>query len=232
MIQPKPDPRVDALVRAHLRLVPSIVCRYRDYPVEYDELIASGNLGLVIAARKFDATRGVKFPTYATYFVVREVLVAVIRELCPWHTATSGGWKSNRFFKIRAIMRQQPREKWASCVATALDLPEAAAERLLRDFTVVFAAGWDFDRQEDEGAEDPEDAARNVEVASWIARAMTCLTSQESRVIAWRYFDKRELTFEQIGASLGVSRQRAEQIERRALRMLREAAKKEGVDWP
>jgi RNA polymerase sigma factor (sigma-70 family) len=228
----KPDPRVDALVRAHIRLVPSIVNRYRDYPVDCDELIASGNLGLVIAARKFDEARGVRFSTYATYFILREVLVAVIRELNPWHNATSGGWKSNRFFKIRAIMRQQPRERWATCVAGALDMPVATAERLLRDFTVVFTAPWDIDRQADECAADPEDQAGASEMATWITRAMRALTAQEARVIAWRYLDKRELTFEQIGASLGVSRQRAEQVERRALRVLRDAAKKEGIDWP
>jgi RNA polymerase sigma factor (sigma-70 family) len=232
MTQPKSDPRVDALVRANLRFVSSLVSRYRDYPVEYDELVASGNLGLVIAARKFDRDRGFQFTTYAAYFILREILATVVRELCPWHTTTSGGWKPNRFFRIRAIMRQQPRDMWAACMADVLGIPLTTAERIIEDFAVVFSQGWDFERQEDEGAEGPEAAARGTEIAVWIARAMSLLTTQEARVITWRYFDKRELTFQQIGANLGVSRQRAEQIERRALRTLRTAAKKEGVEWP
>lgn len=222
----------DVLIAQHLRLVHSIARRYCDYPVDYDELLASGNLGLVLAAGKFDPDRGVAFTTYATYYITREVLVAVVRELCPWHIATAGPWKSNRFFRLRAIMRDHPREEWSRRVGEALRLPEDVAARLLEDFVVVFAVAWDFDRTEGPEAEDPEGVTDTHRTASWLSGALAVLDEREAKVVSWRYLDRRELSLAAIGKMLGVTRERVRQIESEALAKLRAKAEKDGVTWP
>ena len=93
-------PARDELVGANLRFVVAIALKYRLYGIPVSELIAVGNLGLLHAADKFEPERGLRFLTYAAYWIRAYVLTTVTRS---WSmvSAGSGSFRSKVFFRLR-----------------------------------------------------------------------------------------------------------------------------------
>src|SRR4051794_14828811 len=192
------------IVRANLRLVVAVALRYRGRADELAELVSIGNLALIRAVDKFDFARGHKFSTYATW-VIRNDLVRATR-------------KDGRLRERPALER---RAVYMDTVDTRADPGEQRSARDGREEVMARLLGQ-LDERERRGGGGP--GARGGEEV--MARLLGQLDERERRVLVGRFGigGGREETLRQIGAELGISKERARQIESRALGKLRRYA--------
>jgi len=240
----------DALVRSSLRHVVSIARRYQRYGIPLAELISEGNFGVVRALNKFDATRGTLFITYASYWVRACILQHVLRS---WSIVGSGLPRSRLFFKLR-----RERAKLNSLIGDGaqanlilserLGISEARLSALLqrvdqRDYSLdaeMFQEGspslvsalpsQDPDQEQQALASEFGETALVV-----VQDALTILDARERYIVEQRLLADRdaELSLADIGRNLGISRERARQLEERAKRKLRAriASRPGSTDW-
>lgn len=231
----------DELVRAHLRHVVSIALKYRRYGLSLSELIAEGNFGVVHALRKFEPERGNRFVTYAAYWIRAYVLSHVIRS---WSLVGvgSGALRSKMFFKLR---RERVRlmnllgdsEQVNELLARQFNVPTEQLTSMVqrlesRDVSLdakVFddAASSVLDTLvSPDPAQDLELAAteRQGHLAHAVKTAVAQLDERERYIVEQRLMadDANELSLAEIGRRLGVSRERARQLETRAKRKLKD----------
>jgi RNA polymerase sigma-32 factor len=230
----------DQLLAAHLRYVVAIALRYRRYSVPVEELVSEGNFGLVHALGKFEPGRGTRFVTYAAYWIRAYVLNHVIRS---WSLVGvgSGALRSKMFFRLR-----RERVRIANLVgegsdadtmlAEAMGLPEATVQAMVRrlDARDVSLDTKPFDDSStslgdllastDRSQEETLAATeRDDQVRSAVQSAMADLDERERYIAEMRLMADRddELSLAEIGRRLGVSRERARQLEVRTKRKLR-----------
>ncbi|MEI9936545.1 MAG: sigma-70 family RNA polymerase sigma factor [Pseudomonadota bacterium] len=228
----------DALVRSSLRHVVSMARRYQRYGVPLAELISEGNFGVVRALSKFDGTRGTLFITYASYWVRACILQHVLRS---WSIVGSGLPRSRLFFKLR-----RERAKLSGLIGDSAEASAILSERLgiseprvrallqrvdQRDCSLdaeAFQEGSSSllstlpsaDPDQEEQVLAGELGDRTLEA---VRDALTILDARERYIVEHRLLADREaeLSLADIGRSLGVSRERARQLEERAKRKLR-----------
>jgi RNA polymerase sigma-32 factor len=227
------------LVRAHLRYVVAIAFKYHRYGLPLSELVAEGNFGLVHALQKFDTSRGTRFVTYASYWIRAYILNHVIRS---WSmVGGSGALRSKMFFKIR---RERVRianlvgdgEEADALLAKALDLPQAKVAALVRsleardvslDTPVYSDSATTLGDTLIAGEPNQEDGLVSSEVHGYaqnaVNQALTGLDPRERYIVEKRLMADREdeLSLADIGRTLGVSRERARQLEARAKKKLK-----------
>jgi RNA polymerase sigma-32 factor len=234
------EPARETLIAAHLRYVVAIALKYQRYGVPLEELVSEGNFGLVHALGKFELDRGTRFVTYAAYWIRAYVLNHVIRS---WSLVGvgSGALRSKMFFRLR-----RERVKIANLVgegaqaesmlAQSLGLPEATVSAMLRrldardvslDSKPVDGSNTSLgdllvtpgSTQEETVGDSELDAQRRVAVKD----ALSELDERERYIVEKRLMADREdeLSLAEIGRQLGVSRERARQLEVRAKRKLK-----------
>jgi len=233
------DPNArQALIEANLRFVVAVALQYRRYGLPLGDLIAEGNLGLTIASRKFDAERGTRFVTYAGYWIRALVLDLVVRA-SSMVGAGSGPLRSKVFFRLRreraklATLDGDESSRLATLATSFETTPEKMGEMLqrldARDLsldTPVFSDSSTtmLDSLESAGS-DPEGAFGQAEqdhaVHAAIADALGGLDRRERFIVEQRFLGDAEVSLAEIGRHLGVSRERARQLEARAKSKLR-----------
>jgi RNA polymerase sigma-32 factor len=223
------------LVQAHLRYVVATAVKYRRYGVPLDELVAEGNFGLVHALSKFEPERGFRFVTYAAYWIRAYILNYIIRS---WSLVGSGSGvlRSKMFFRLR-----RERVKLANLIGDRDAAEEALAEKLgtdreklsnmlrrleARDVSLdskVFDDGSStlLDTLPSEWQTQDEhvyDSETRGELKTWVGSAMSKLDARERYIVEQRLMADPEerLSLAEIGRTLGVSRERARQLEARA----------------
>ena len=240
----------DALVRSALRHVVSIARRYQRYGIPLAELISEGNFGVVRALNKFDGTRGTLFITYASYWVRACILQHVLRS---WSIVGSGLPRSRLFFKLR-----RERAKLSSLIGDGAEASVILSQRLgiseerlstllqrvdQRDCSLdaeVFQDG-SLTMVNTLPSSDPDQEQLVLacefgdNALAAVHDALTILDTRERYIVEHRMLADRdaELSLADIGRSLGISRERARQLEERAKRKLRAriAARPGSADW-
>jgi RNA polymerase primary sigma factor len=225
---------VSQLVRANLRFVISVAKKYQNRGVSLIDLIQEGNVGLVTAARKFDPDQGVKFISYAVWWIRQAILAALANQGRAVRVPLNRASDLARIFRERERLKQELRrdptlEEVAEAAAltpevvTSLQTLNAAEIRLdapigdSDDSQLVERFMWDE-------AHEPEEAVEERLLAEHIDRALELLQPRDAKVVRL-YFGLeggREHTLEEIGNMLGVTRERVRQLRDRALRRLRE----------
>lgn len=228
----------DKLIEANLRYVVAVALQYRRYGIRLSELIAEGNLGLVTAVKKFDPHRGTRFVTYAGYWIRAFVLEAVVRS-----TSLVGGGagplRSKLFFRLRrerarvATLTNDPDER-IEIMAERFDTTPAKMESMLRRIEAgdvsldqpVFDESATSLVETLESTEDPPDEqyARMVasrQLAERLSGALEVLDKRERLIVEQRILGDEEVSLAALGRELGVSRERARQLEARAKAKLR-----------
>ena len=232
------------LVNAYMRLAISMAARYRRYGAPMPDLIQEAGVGLMKAAEKFDPDRGVRFSTYAVWWIKASIQDYVMRN---WSMVRTGSTSSQKalFFNLRRVRAKLERE--AGQNGEVLDghrLREMIAEEVgvpLRDVEMMDArlAGADFslnaqqageegrewvDTLEDEAPQAAETVTRGADldrVRGWLADALASLNARERMIIVERKLRDEPRTLESLGQELGLSKERIRQLEAQALTKLR-----------
>jgi RNA polymerase primary sigma factor len=225
---------VQKLVRANLRFVISVAKKYQNRGVSLIDLIQEGNVGLVTAARKFDPTQGVKFISYAVWWIRQAILSSLANQGRAVRVPLNRASDLARIFRERERLKQElRREPSLEELAEAAKLTPEVVEHLqtlnAAEIRLDAPIGDTDDSQlverfiVDEAAE-PELAVEERMLAEQIEQALDALTPRDARVLRL-YFGlegDREHTLEEIGNMLGVTRERVRQLRDRALKRLRE----------
>ncbi len=232
----------DLLVRAYLRMVIAVALKYRHCGVPVSELVAEGNCGLVTALHKFDPERGVRFGTYAKYWVRAQVVGCMIRS-----SNQLGGTTSlvspRLFFKLR-----RERARMTAVLGAGAGADEALAQRLnvdleeLRDLlhrleyrsiSLDAPSGHESVRCIADtlaSGDDPEEryfnGCRGDVATSAVTVALRTLDARERFIAEHRILAAAtdELSLAQIARVWGLSRERVRQLEERAKRKLEKSA--------
>jgi RNA polymerase sigma-32 factor len=225
------------LVRENLGNVSRIVRQYRHYGVPPAELAAEGNFGLVRALRKFDPKKGVRFMTYAAYWIRAYVLDYVIHSFSLVGSG-SVALRSRFFFRLR---RERSRianllghgERADAALAASIGVGGVRLDAMLqrldaRDVSIdVTPPGGQSLSDRLPAPDDPERQFGELELIgklrSAVHSAVGALDERERFIVESRLMADREeeLSLAEIGRRLGVSRERARQIEQRAKKKLR-----------
>jgi RNA polymerase primary sigma factor len=232
----------EELVRCNLRLVISIARRYVGQGLELSDLVQEGNLGLMRAARSFDADFGRKFSTYATWWIKQAVGRAISNKASPiripLHAADRERMVNGARNRFRATTGREPSieelseysGKGVQEVAGALTIRKAIVSY---DVPVAFGEEGSLsdllaDETEPHTAGTFEDRAFKDSVRTLLAE----LPERQRYVVERRYGldGGRCATLKEIGQELGVTRERARQIQNAALRRLRSHAVGVGLE--
>ncbi len=230
---------MDRLVTANLRFVISYVKRFQGHGLDLSELVAIGNEGLLKAVRKFDPAHGVKFISYAVWWVRQCVLKALAEQTRTVRIPLNQNAALMKMAKIESLLSQElGRSPTDAETALVLDEPVETIRQARLVTTVEVSLDAPVERH-DSGAstfgervagtgtgdiEDLVDTGLRREFLSSLFRQY--LTPREQRILAL-YYGLQEgseaLTLEGIGAMLGVTRERVRQIRERAFEKLRNA---------
>ena len=232
------------LVNAYMRLAISMASRYRRYGAPMPDLIQEAGVGLMKAAEKFDPDRGVRFSTYAVWWIKASIQDYVMRN---WSMVRTGSTSSQKalFFNLRRVRAKLERKAGADgVVLDGQRLREMIAAEVgvpVRDVEMMDArlSGADFslnaqqageegrewlETLEDEAPQAAETVTRDADLArvrGWLAEALGSLNARERMIIVERKLRDEPRTLESLGQELGLSKERIRQLEAQALNKLR-----------
>lgn len=223
----------DALVESHLRSVVKIASKYRGYGIYLSELVAEGNLGLLEAAKRFEPERGLRFFTYARYWIRAYILAYVLKH---WSIVDMGSTalQSKMFFRLQAEHARLTSElgeghesiesRLADKFQTSEEQVRTSLQRLRRrdaslDSPVVADSNVTFlDMLSDDGAGQEEYLA-SAEIATLVRTAVAelwpTLDCRERIIVERRLLpeDGDAKTLAALGRQLGLTRERVRQLE-------------------
>ena len=238
------------LITAYMRLAISMASKFKRYGAPMNDLVQEAGLGLMKAADKFDPDRGVRFSTYAVWWIKASVQDYVMRN---WSMVRTGSTSSQKslFFNMRRVQAQLEREAQQTgesldkhqlnqLIATEVGVPlndvEMMDGRLSgSDFSLNATQASDeegrewIDTLEDENAradltvEEEHDQQR---LADWIGVAMDALNEREQFIVRQRKLIESPRTLESLGAELSLSKERVRQLEAAAFGKMRKYLEK------
>jgi RNA polymerase primary sigma factor len=228
----------ERLVTANLRFVISYVKKYQGHGLDLSELVAIGNEGLLKAVRKFDPNQGVKFISYAVWWVRQAVLKALAEQTRSVRIPLNQNAHLIRMSRTEMVLAQEfGREPTDGEIARALgDSPEnVRSARRMTSTEVSLDAPIDRSDRDAatlgerfagvEGSEIEETTDGNL-MRDFIDRVFTKYLTPRERKILYLYYGLEQgseaMTLEKIGALMGVTRERIRQIRERAFEKLRD----------
>jgi RNA polymerase primary sigma factor len=222
------------LVTRNLRFVISVAKKYQNRGLALSDLIGEGNVGLLTAARKFDPDQGVKFISYAVWWIRQSILAALARQGRTVRVPLNRTADLSRIVRSAQTLRQDlEREPTPEELAHATGLTVEVVQALatLNSADVRLDAPVDtqgdlslIERFTADEQSDPESRVMDQLLTEEIDRALRALPARDAKVLQL-YFglnEGREHTLEEIGGMLGVTRERVRQLRDRALKRLLE----------
>jgi RNA polymerase primary sigma factor len=222
------------LVKRNLRFVISVAKKYQNRGLALTDLIGEGNVGLLTAARKFDPDQGVKFISYAVWWIRQAILAALARQGRTVRVPLNRTADLSRIVRTAETLRQELRreptpEEIAHSTGLTLDVVQSLAALNTADVRLDAPLDPQGDRSlierfiaDEQG--DTEERAMDKFLSEEIEQALRTLPPRDAKVLRL-YFGLdggREHTLEEIGGMLGVTRERVRQLRDRALKRLRE----------
>jgi RNA polymerase sigma-32 factor len=235
------------LVTAYMRLAISMASKFRRYGAPMNDLIQEASLGLMKAAEKFDPDRGVRFSTYAVWWIKASIQDYVMRN---WSMVRTGSTSSQKslFFNLKRVQAKLERE--ASQAGEVLDQYQLR-QRVAAEIGVNMAevemmegrlAGSDaslnatqasdedgrewIDTLEDDApqaADRVEESHDRAQLRNWLLQALSGLNERERYIVAERKLRDEPRTLESLGLEMGLSKERIRQLEAAAYSKLKKS---------
>jgi RNA polymerase primary sigma factor len=223
----------DKMIRANVRLVISVAKKYSGRGLPISDLIQEGNIGLMRAIRTFDYQRGFKFSTYATWWI-RQAIMRALSDTS--RTIRLPAYLSDQIGRMRHTQNQFQqslgRPPTIDELAEGMDLTTNKIEHMLQSvrqpLSLESPVGEENESElgdviEDEMATDPEEAVSQVMMNEEMRRMLTTLPPREQHVLNLRFglAGEEAMTLSEVGQQMGITRERARQLETQALDRLR-----------
>ncbi len=233
------------LITAYMRLAISMAAKFKRYGAPMNDLIQQAGLGLMKAADKFDPDRGVRFSTYAVWWIKASIQDYVMRN---WSMVRTGSTSSQKslFFNMRRVQARLEREaasdgitldrhQMHQLISTEIGVPIHDVEMMegrlsgsdysLNATQSVEDEGREWiDTLEDESAQaadQVEDSHDRAQLREWLVTAMTALNERERFIVCERKLRDTPRTLESLGDELGLSKERVRQLEAAAFIKMR-----------
>ena len=233
------------LITAYMRLAISMAAKFKRYGAPMNDLIQEAGLGLMKAADKFDPDRGVRFSTYAVWWIKASIQDYVMRN---WSMVRTGSTSSQKslFFNMRRVQARLEREAAArgevleghtlrEMIASDIGVPlhdvEMMEGRLSgSDYSLNATQSVDdegrewIDALEDEGeqaSEQVEHSLDNAQLREWLLIALNGLNERERFIVRERKLREAPRTLESLGDELNLSKERVRQLEAAAFQKMR-----------
>jgi RNA polymerase primary sigma factor len=233
---------LDTLVRSNLRFVVSVAKKYQNQGVSLSDLINEGNLGLIRAAHKFDETKGIKFISYAVWWIRQAILQALAEQSRIVRVPLNRAGTLHKLGK-RANQMLQSLGREATHAELAIDMSiteEEVAHTMSISQTHLsldapLAPGEDnrlLDYLPDLLSQTPDEQTFEKALAESIEEALRSLKEREAKILRLYFgLDGGEpLTLEEIGERLGITRERVRQIKEKALSRLRHISRARALE--
>ena len=223
----------DELVQSNLGFVVKVAGEYRNLGVLFEDLLNEGNLGLIEAAQRFDASKGTKFITYAIWWIRKSILKALSERSTLVRVPTYQMKKVREIREAesrlsRSLGRAPDREEISATLARSLTKIDQALQFSHREVSLDHKVGQEREQSiseylVDETSPNAEDDLIKRENSSLVSEAMGQLTAQEKQVVCYRFGlrDGTSRTLKEVGQIMHISRERVRQIENQAKRRLR-----------
>jgi len=228
------------LVRAYARLAVGVASKFRHYGLPLGDLIQEGNVGLMQAAARFEPEREVRFSTYAMWWIKASIQDYVLRNWSIVRTGTTSAHKS-LFFNLRRLrakianqegvenLSEDGRAQIAKELGVSIEDVRLMEGRLSPDQSLAAPVGAEGDDEWGDFLQDdrpnPEEIVigmRSTKARSeWLNNALKSLPQRERTIIEERHLTEDVVTLEDLGRTLGISKERVRQLENRAMQKLR-----------
>jgi len=225
---------VEKLVSSNLRFVVSIAKMYQGFNIPLMDLINEGNVGLLIAAKKFDEKKGVRFISYAVWWIKQAILKSIAEQTRIVRLPLNQKQKIKSIAKMRKKLKQEGggREPTEEEIAKALSLKTEEVKRAIsmakQDISLDAPIKstdnlYFFDVISSKSYPSPEEIFFRKNFKTEIMRQLKKLPERESKILIL-YFglnSERPHTLEEIGKTLHLSRERVRQLKEKALNKIR-----------
>ena len=226
------------LVKANLRFVVSVAKQYQNLGLPLSDLINEGNLGLMVAAKRFDGTKGFKFISYAVWWIRQSILQALAEQSRIVRLPLNRIGELTRVNKtLNKLEQRLGRPPEVDEIADELEVEPGDMELLMRLAQRPVSLEMPCDDSEpdrtygdlipDENVPCSDEVLSDEQLKGEVHRAMHALTEGEARVLKMYYGleGHESMTLEEIGSYVGRTRERVRQIKEKALQKLRHPAR-------
>jgi RNA polymerase primary sigma factor len=242
LIRQNDQEALDKLVRSNLRFVVSVAKKYQNQGVSLSDLINEGNLGLIRAAHKFDETKGIKFISYAVWWIRQAILQALAEQSRIVRVPLNRAGTLHRIGKrANTLLQELGRAATHAEIAEGMDITEEEVAKTMSisqthlSLDAPMSPGEDnrlLDYLPDTQSATPDEETIEKELTSSVHEALAGLKERESKILRL-YFGldgSDPMTLEQIGAVLNITRERVRQIKEKALSRLRHVSRARALE--
>ena len=224
---------LNELIESNLSFVVKVSIEYRNLGLPFEDLLNEGNIGLIEAAHRYDASKGTKFITYAIWWIRKSILKALSEHS---NLVRVPNYQMKKVREIRdaeaslrrSLGRAPERAEISKRLSKSVNKIDQVLQFSMREVSLDEKIGKDRDKPisdylVDPACSSPEDDMIHRESSSLVGEAMSHLTEQERVVVAFRFglAGGPPLTLKEIGEKMGISRERVRQIECQAKARLR-----------